>query len=693
MNAQLPAIQLLLLISVLSRGAVHRQHPPARLGAAGRRDRPVGAGGARGRRRLPGVRPALPGVAGRSRPRETPYISRNIEATRAALGLDEVVDKNFDYDAVADRRGDRGQRGQPCATSACSTPPWSSAPSSSIETQLELLPVHRHRRRPLPDRSRRARQTQVVIATRELNPTGDPRAEDAGRREHLVYTHGYGLALAPANTVTTPGAARLPDRQRADRDRSVGRIRRADRPARDLLRRPARRGRRLGYAIVGDRPDEERVGPGRPPRTRARAACRSTGFVRRRPRSPALRRPRDADLGLPDRRVAGSSTSATSANRVEEVAPFLTLDDDPYPVLVDGRIKYVIDAYTTVVDLPLRPGGGHDRSSRPARRSGPASSTTCATRVKAVVDAYDGTVDLYLADDAVRQKDPDRPGLRQGLPRTCSSRRRRSPTTIRDHLRYPEDMFRIQTAMWGRYHIDDAEEFYDQSDRWDVAQDPGSWRSAPTAGDGALGEPQQRDRIAPYYLLMNLPDEQGEKFLLFRPFVPYSNNDSQAAAGRRSWSARSDPDDYGKLQAYTMTQVDADGKRDRNRDVDGPADRATTTCCPTRSSHLSQTISLLQGGGSTVRSRQPADRAHRHGLCSTCARSTCAPTRRTRCPSCARWRSRSATGGRRRHAGRRRSDDLPARRHRHGGRRPATDVPIPATARPRRRRHRPTPAS
>src|ERR1700749_3065216 len=135
------------------------------------------------------------------------------------------------------------------------------------------------------------------------------------------------------------------------------------------------------------------------------------------------------------------------------------------------------------------------------------------------------------------------------------------PKALRAHLRYPEDLFRVQTAMWGRYHISTAEDFYTASDQWDVAQDPGTDLNAST-GTTAL------QRIDPYYLQMQLPGQKQDGFLLFRPFVPHSTDDSKKQL-TSFMVGQGDPNDYGKLIMYTMTQ-EVDGKQERNRNVDGP---------------------------------------------------------------------------------------------------------------------------
>ncbi|HEX2172904.1 MAG TPA: UPF0182 family protein, partial [Dehalococcoidia bacterium] len=162
---------------------------------------------------------------------------------------------------------------------------------------------------------------------------------------------------------------------------------------------------------------------------------------------------------------------------------------------------------------------------------------------------------------------------------------------LRAHFRYPEDLFRVQTNMWGRYHIGDPEEFYSQSDRWNIAQDPGTARPTPAAppapGQPPPAGPPGERRMDPYYLLMRLPDAPKLEFLMLQPFVPFSDDDT-----RRELSAfmvaKGDPEGYGKLEVFVMP---------RDRQVDGPA---IVNARINQEPEVSQLITLLSRAGSEV---------------------------------------------------------------------------------------------
>jgi uncharacterized membrane protein (UPF0182 family) len=184
--------------------------------------------------------------------------------------------------------------------------------------------------------------------------------------------------------------------------------------------------------------------------------------------------------------------------------------------------------------------------------------------VKAVVDAYDGTTTFYAVDT----KDPILRAYRAAFPKLFTDGSK-VPAELQAHFRYPEDLFRVQTNMWGRYHIDNPDDFYNQNDAWNVAQQPDAGSAAlatqTTDVQGRLITSKEA-RMDPYYLLMRLPGDTKESFLLLRPFVPVSGSDTRKEL-TAFMVARSDPDNYGKLETFVMPQ----GNR-----PDGPGIAAAT---------------------------------------------------------------------------------------------------------------------
>jgi uncharacterized membrane protein (UPF0182 family) len=205
--------------------------------------------------------------------------------------------------------------------------------------------------------------------------------------------------------------------------------------------------------------------------------------------------------------------------------------------------------------------------------------------VKAVVDAYDGTVEFYVMQD-----EPIINAYRKAFPSLFSDFED-MPDTLKDHLRYPEDMFRVQTNMWANYHVDDPESFYSGNDRWDVASDPGTVGSRgatqTTDAQGNPVGPARNARIDPYYLFTQLPGEDEPAFILIRPFVPTSAGDD-AQRLTAFMVGKSDGDDYGKLQVFVMPRGDL------------PSGPALVQGEIQSDPQVSETETFLGGAGSTV---------------------------------------------------------------------------------------------
>jgi hypothetical protein len=528
--------------------------------------------------------------------REEPFIARNIEATRDGMGMARVETASFDYEEEL-------------------TPQDLEANTATLQN-IRLLDPN-----VVSDTYRRLQEergfyrlldldvdrytveledgqeitAQVVLAARELDTSGVPQRSWEG--EHLAFTHGYGLAMAPANIVTAEGR---PDFVIRDVpitvDEQLSQVVEVERPQLYF-------GDGLpGYAITGtervevDFTDEE----GNPVDFAydgdggvAVSGTGIGGFVRRA--AFALR------FGEIDPLISNFITDKSRImyvrdvrERVTKVAPFLHFDSDPYPVVTNGGdMLWVVDGYTTSSNYPyaqradnqqISDGSGLNHSFNYVRNS-----------VKAVVDAYDGTVTLYempgVEDaDGERKPDPIARAYRKAFPELFADLDD-MPDDLQSHLRFPEDLFRIQTNMWGRYHISQPGAFYDEAGGWAVAQDPGitpeGAQSTPITNE--QGEPvgTRETRIAPYYLQMQLPGEEQDQFALLRPFVPVDPGDDRREL-TAFMTAGSDPDEYGKLKVWEMP-----GTR-----VAGPAIvQADIAANPT----IAREVSLLNQQGSQVR--------------------------------------------------------------------------------------------
>jgi uncharacterized membrane protein (UPF0182 family) len=524
--------------------------------------------------------------------KEALYIQRNIAATRVALGM-KIDETEFDYQtaitgqqALEDRDtlenvrlleptivGDtyqnlQGQR------------PFYRFCADSSGNCIGNLDVDRY----LLD----GKSTQVVLAARELNPDGVPQKSWLG--QHLVYTHGYGVAGAQANAISADGS---PDFVVA------GVPVESQESALEIDRPELYFGENLGgYSIVGTQQSEE-SGTGTPTVYEGTGGVQMSGFVRKA--AFALR------FGDFNPLISSQITSDSRIlyvrdvrERAQALAPFLKFDADPYPVVLDGHIVWVVDGYTTSDRFPYGQRANTDQLP-PASDLDGSRFNYIRNSVKAVVDAYNGTVTYYVMPGPAGEIDPIIRAYRKAFPSLFADLSD-MPEDLLPHLRYPEELFRVQTNMWGRYQLTDPGEFYGFAAGWAVAQDPGdtvnpqlgnvnqSGTSGPTTTEAQSGVTQGASgaRMAPYYANLTLPGESESEFVLMRPFVKFSRDDS-----RRELTgfmvARCDPGHYGELIVYRMPETAV---------VPGPALVASNIAS---NATISAQVSLLNQQGSRIR--------------------------------------------------------------------------------------------
>ncbi len=420
--------------------------------------------------------------------KEAPYIQHNIEATRAALGLNNVETKAFDYTTD-----------QAATSAAIDKNPGTirnvrlldpSIVPPTFQNQQGLLGFYRFNeldvdRYPVaatnPDdvtSTLPAETTQVVLGARDLYTAGIPQPSWEGT--HLAYTHGYGLALAPANTTNTDGAPEYLVRD-VPVEVSENRINlQIDQPQLYY-------GENLpGYAITNTgRAEVDYTGTAE---GQGQSTYEGTGGVKldsfTRKAAFALR---FADWNLiVSNFLTGDSRIVFERDihaRIEKVAPFMEWDSDPYPVVQDGRVVYIWDGYTSTNKYPNAQQA--DTTGLPSG-SGLSGGGLNYVRnsVKAVLDTYDGTVKLYVVDP----DDPIVTAYEQAFPELFYPVEE-MPQELRAHWRYPEDLFRLQTNMYGRYHITDSQTFYEKTAAWAVANDPGTTVSGTSATSAQAANP------------------------------------------------------------------------------------------------------------------------------------------------------------------------------------------------------------
>lgn len=499
--------------------------------------------------------------------KEQQYLLRNIEATRTAFGIDAVQTIPTTVDEISDN--DIADGSQPLA-------------------DVRLLDVAEMRDRFSLDQGQFAfyavndldvdrfeiggRTQQALIAARELNPEGIPNKTWVS--QHLIYTHGCGVVAASASRVTSDGRPIYEDIPTEKPQLYVG----TELP---------------GYAIVGAEQVEQACPDVEASPYDGAAGIRLDGTLRRLA----------AAISFGEYNLFGSSLFTQDSrlihvrdvrDRVSKVAPFLHLDADPYPAVVDGRVKWIIDAFTTSSRYPysqsantdnLTDGSGLDHRFNYVRNS-----------VKAVVDAYDATVTLYVVDPT----DPIVRAWSNAFPDLFTAADQ-VPDELRAHFRYPEDLFRIQTNLYGRYQFTDAEQFFNRDAAWSVAQAAPREPETSTAVVGTDGTDAATvadtgnvaeanvERFEPYYTLfhgMSADRAETPTFSLLRPFVPFSSDDTRKEM-RAIMVVSSDPATYGQLKVYTF-----DGTL--------PAGPATVAAELDSSPVISPTITQLDQRGSRV---------------------------------------------------------------------------------------------
>jgi uncharacterized membrane protein (UPF0182 family) len=467
--------------------------------------------------------------------KERPYIERNIAATRAAMGLGNVEEVPYQQDAIEPSELAPNQQtleNVRLVDTEAMASTYQKLQALRGYYQIDSLDVDRYQ----VD----GREQQVVLAARELNPSGLP--GNTWENRHLAYTHGYGVALAPGSQVNNTGQPNFLD------------VTTQSNTAPYLAQPAVYFGEKLSdYAVVATKRSEISYSASGQDQ---QVSYTGSGGVSM---GSTLRRVafalRFGEINLfSSGLITGQSRILyvrDVRSRVHLLAPFLDFDSDPYPIVVDGRLKFVIDGYTTTDEYPysqradtdqLPPGSGLDHRFNYVRNS-----------VKAVVDAYNGDVRFYVTDPS----DPIIHAWSKAFPKLFTPADQAS-ADLKAHFRYPDDLFRVQTNVWGRYHIQDPGDFYQRSDAWNVAQNPPKEqesRTAPVANTaaaaGAVIASTRETRVPPYYTLMVQPGSSQLEFVSMRSFVPFSDNDELKTLSA-FMTASSDPGDYGKLRVYRL---------------------------------------------------------------------------------------------------------------------------------------------
>jgi uncharacterized protein len=496
--------------------------------------------------------------------KEAPYIKRNIEATRQAYGLDKAQVQDYDAKTTA-TAGELRNDSDTTASLRLLDP---SQVSPTFE-QLQQIKGYYSVADPLDiDRYVIDGKSQdTIVALRELDLNGIP--ERNWINEHLKYTHGFGMIAARGNTREPDGKPTFIEGQippKGDLGKFEPRIYFGESsPSYSIVGAPAGRTPiEIDYPGATDQEQNNTYA--------------GTGGV---PMGSLFNQLLYA-LKLREDKILLSSdvTSASKIlyvrhprERVEKVAPWLTLDSDPYPAIVDGRILWIIDGYTSTSSYPystrstLGEVTSDSLTNEQRRVLAPRDQVNyIRNSVKATVDAYDGTVTLYTWDEA----DPVLRTWKKAFPGTVKERGEISQPLMA-HLRYPEDLFKVQRDLLSRYHVTDAQQFYGGADFWKIPPDP-------TVETATVGDQP------PYYLTLKMPGQERPSFSLTSTFVP---NRRVNLAAFMAVNAEPGPD-YGTIRVLRLpndTAIPGPGQVQNNFKSD---------------SNVAQTVNLLQRGDSRV---------------------------------------------------------------------------------------------
>ncbi len=438
---------------------------------------------------------------------EAEFIQKNIDATRDAYGLSEIETTNFtartDANAAALRESAETVPGIRLLDPALVSPTFGQLQQiKQYYSFADSLDVDRYK---VDGRIR-----DTVIATRELNLDAAPTEQRNWPNDHIFYTHGFGVVAAYGNERANDGQPVFFQQGIP----SAGKLGQYEPRIYFGEKSP-------NFSIVGapegaqpqelDFPDDKNAS-GQQNNTYAGSGGVGIGSSFRKLLYAIKFQDQNILLSNQVNPESKILYDRKPRERVQKVAPFLTLDGDPYPAVVDGKIKWILDGYTTTSHYPYSRTQTLEEATSDSITQSTTSVAPLANQrvnyirnsVKATVDAYDGTVTLYTwdtADPVLRAWSKVFPGAMKPISEIDGE--------LMSHLRYPEDLFKVQRQLIQRYHVSDAGAFYGQQDFWAVPDDP-------TRGKSELQPP--------YYLTLQMPGQKDPSFSLTSTFIPAGRN-------------------------------------------------------------------------------------------------------------------------------------------------------------------------
>ncbi|NLT95185.1 MAG: UPF0182 family protein [Clostridia bacterium] len=434
--------------------------------------------------------------------KESEYIAHNITMTNRAFGLDKI--ERIEFPAAANLTINDLEDAQETIDNIRIN---DFRPARTIFNQLQSMRPYYDFYDVDVDRYKiNGKTTQVFLSAREINQKNIPAQGQNWVNKYLNYTHGYGVVVAPVNQVTPQGQPTLIVKDIPP----VSQI-----PEFQLTRPEIYFGELTNDYVVVNTTEKEFDYP--IGNDNAETTYEGTAGIPLRGINKLVFALNQGSTKLV---VSGAFTKDSKIilhrnilERVQKIAPFLTYDDDPYLVINEGKLYWIIDAYTLSDKYPY---------SEPISDQKYQGINYIRNSVKVVIDAYNGTVDYYIAD----KEDPIVLSYAKIFP-SLFKPLEEMPQGLREHLRYPVDILNLQTLVFQNYHMTNPGVFYNREDAWSIAKENYHGNIQP---------------MEPYYINMKLPHSDKVEFLLMRPFTPV-NKDNMIA-----WlAARNDGDKYGQL--------------------------------------------------------------------------------------------------------------------------------------------------
>ncbi|RQX10642.1 hypothetical protein DDE19_31990 [Micromonospora ureilytica] len=444
--------------------------------------------------------------------KEAPYIQRSIDATRAAFGLGATETTPYAANNL--------------------TPPGNLATDTSVVSNVRLLDPQLVSETytqlqqvrgfydfgPKLDIDRygvNGKVSDYVVGVREINYGELTDQQNTWINRHTVYTHGYGLVAAPANQVVCGGQPFFVSGFLGEKTQEACSSQTEQIPAKQPRIYYGERMAADDYAIVGQADPNKKAEFDRPVGEGGGESYTYTGeggveigsFTRR-----LLYAIKEQESNFLLSEAVNKDSKLlyvrNPRDRVEKVAPFLTLDGDPYPAVVDGRVQWIVDGYTTAASYPyaekvnLQTETTDELTNRGTFQLAREDVNYMRNSVKATVDAYDGTVKLYEYDDT----DPVLKAWNKAFGGDLVLPKAEIPVELTEHLRYPADMFKVQRNLLTKFHVTNPGDFYSAQDFWQVP-------NVPDAPDSGQKQP-------PYYLFTQFPGQESPRFQLTSAVTP-----------------------------------------------------------------------------------------------------------------------------------------------------------------------------